>query len=122
MREPALVSEMSSSSSSSEVSARDMPDATTWVAPARTWPEDGALAFAVKSSACAFVEISLCTGLGCATHADADDASWAAAAERVGAVRCGARGAKRWQLRRLSVTSGSLYSEASHPLFMPEAL
>ena len=37
MHEPALVSEMSSSSSSSEVSARDMPAHATWVAPTRTW-------------------------------------------------------------------------------------
>ena len=48
MHEPALVSEMSSSSSSSEVSARDMPAHATWVAPTRTWLALGRSLFAAE--------------------------------------------------------------------------
>ena len=92
MREPALVSEMSSSSSSSEVSARDMPPHATWVAPHAHVARARSARFCLNGETgrhCTYIGI-----LGCATHADADDASWAAAAQRVGVVsRCQARGA-----------------------------
>ena len=96
MHEPALVSEMSSSSSSSEVSARDMPPHATWVARAGDVARARlveALAFAGGALPADKPRLTYTRGkgsslyiscvLGCATHADADGVSWGAASASV---------------------------------------